>query len=244
MTESGDEPIRLGRPLRARRPAGPRRHGRRPHRPGPAPRAHRGHQAAAARPLLRRHVPGPVPPRGAVGGRPQPPLDRRGLRHRRRHGRPRQPHPVHRHGVRRGPDAARDPERRPQDPARARAVHHRRRPQRPRLQPPQRHHPPRHQARQRHADAVGPGQGHGLRHRPRHRRLLLGDDRRPPPSSARPSTSPPSRPAARPSTPAPTSTPPAACSTSCSPVARRSSARARSRWPTSTCARRPGRRRS
>ena len=49
----------------------------------------------------------------------------------------------------------------------------------------------------------------------------------------------PSRPAARPSTPAATCTPPAVCSTSCSPAARRSSARARSRWPTSTCASRP-----
>ena len=44
------------------------------------------------------------------------------------------------------------------------------------------------------------------------------------------------------STRAPTSTPPAACSTSCSPAARRSSATARSRWPTSTCASRPTRR--
>ena len=42
---------------------------------------------------------------------------------------------------------------------------------RPGLQPPQRHRPPRHQARQRDDHAQGRRQGHGLRHRPRGRRL-------------------------------------------------------------------------
>jgi len=55
-------------------------------------------------------------------------------------------------------------------------------------------------------------------------------------SSAPRSTSPPSRPVARRSTHVPTSTRPAAWSTSCSPGARRSSATAPWRSPTSTCA--------
>ena len=42
--------------------------------------------------------------------------------------------------------------------------------ERARLQPPGRHRAPRHQARQRDADPAGPGQGDGLRHRPRDRR--------------------------------------------------------------------------
>ena len=72
------------------------------------------------------------------------------------------------------------------------------------------------------------GQGHGLRHRPRGRRHRRDDDPDRRRSSAPRSTSRPSRPAARRSTPAPTSTPPAACSTSCSPAGRRSSATRRS----------------
>ena len=110
------------------------------------------------------------------------------------------------------------------------------------VQPPARHHPPRHQARQRDADPERPGQGHGLRHRPgagqrrhdddadlrghRHRAVPLARSRR----------------AARRSTPAPTSTRPAACSSSCSAGTRRSSATARSAWPTSTSGRTRSRR--
>ena len=126
-TMNQDRPGR--RPLRARRAARPRRHGRGPHRQRPAPRPHRRDQAAAGRPRQRPDVPGPVPPRGAVGRLAQPPVDRRGLRHRRgaRHRRPRRHAALHRHGVRRGPDAARHPARGPQDPARARAGDHRRR---------------------------------------------------------------------------------------------------------------------
>ena len=89
----------------------------------------------------------------------------------------------------------------------------------------------------------GRREGDGLRHRPRRLRRVEHDDPDRGGRRAPRSTSPPSRHAARPSTPAPTSTPPAACSTSCSPDGHRSSATARSRWPTSTCASRPRRRR-
>ena len=110
---------------------------------------------------------------------------------------------------------------------------------RARVQPPARHHPPRHQAGQRHAHPDRPGQGDGLRHRPGpgQRRVDddpdLGRDRHRAVPLAR------SRPAARPSTPAPTCTPPAACSSSCSAGTRRSSATARSASPTSTSGRTP-----
>ena len=65
------------RPLRARRAARPRRHGRgaQGHRPAAGP--HGRGQAAAHRPGQRRDVPGPVPPRGAVGGLAEPPGHRR-----------------------------------------------------------------------------------------------------------------------------------------------------------------------
>ena len=60
------------RPLRAGRPARPRRHGRGAPRPRPPARPHRRHQAAAHRPRQRPDVPGPVPARGAVGRVAQP----------------------------------------------------------------------------------------------------------------------------------------------------------------------------
>ena len=47
---------------------------------------------------------------------------------------------------------------------------------RARLQPPRGHHPPRHQAGERDADADRRRQGDGLRHRPRDRRLVGDDD--------------------------------------------------------------------
>ena len=83
---------------------------------------------------------------------------------------------LHRHGVRRRPDAARDPPRGPQDPARAGPGDHQRRAVRARLQPPGRHHPPRHQARERDAHPERRREGDGLRHRPRDLRRLLDDD--------------------------------------------------------------------
>ena len=166
------------RPLRARRAPRPRRDGRGPqgHR-HPARPGRRG-QAAAHRPGQRRDVPGPVPPRGAVVGLAEPPRDRRRLRHRRGagHRRVRGRPALHRHGVRRRPDAARDPPRGPQDPARAGPRDHQRRAVRARLQPPRRHHPPRHQARQRDAHPERRREGDGLRHRPRDLRRLLDDD--------------------------------------------------------------------
>ena len=64
----------------------------------------------------------------------------------------------------------------PQDPARAGARDHLGRARRPRLQPPRRHHPPRHQARQRDAHPERRRQGDGLRHRPRDLRRLVHDD--------------------------------------------------------------------
>ena len=61
-------------------------------------------------------LPEPVPPRGAVRRGPEPPRDRRGLRHRRgrlhRAHRRRRARAVHRHGVRRGPHGPRHPARR------------------------------------------------------------------------------------------------------------------------------------
>ena len=42
--------------------------------------------------------------------------------------------------------------------------------------PPQRHHPPRHQAREHHADPVRHREGDGLRHRPGHGRQRHDDD--------------------------------------------------------------------
>ena len=106
------------------------------------------------------------------------PADRRGLRHRRGavHGRLGRRPALHRHGVRRRPDAARDPPRGPQDPARAGAGDHQRRAVRARLQPPGRHHPPRHQAGERDAHPERRREGDGLRHRPRDLRRLLDDD--------------------------------------------------------------------
>ena len=53
------------RALRARRAARPRRHGRGPQGHRHAARAGRRRQAPAHRPGQRRHVPGPLPPRGA-----------------------------------------------------------------------------------------------------------------------------------------------------------------------------------
>ena len=83
---------------------------------------------------------------------PQPPQHRLGLRHRRGDGPGRHARAaLHRHGVRRRAHAARRPQRRPQAPPRAGPGDHQRRARRPRLQPPGRHHPPRHQAGQRHA---------------------------------------------------------------------------------------------
>ena len=166
------------RALRARRAARPRRDGRgaQGHRHPARPR--RRDQAAAYRPGQRRDVPGPVPPRGAVGGLAQPPGDRLGLRHRRGVGdrRLRDRPALHRDGVRRRPHAARHPPRGPQDPPRARPRDHLRRPGGPRLQPPRRDHPPRHQARQRDAHPERRREGDGLRHRPGHVRRLLAHD--------------------------------------------------------------------
>ena len=83
-------------------------------------------QAAARRPGERPDVPGPVPPRGAVGRVAEPPDDRRGLRHRRGEATDGQRlMPLHRDGAGRGPDAARHPPRGPPDPARAGARDHR-----------------------------------------------------------------------------------------------------------------------
>ena len=156
-------------PLRARRAPRPRRHGRGAQGQGPAAGPHGGRQAAAHRPRERRHLPGPLPARGAVLGLPQPPRDRVDVRHRRGDGHRRlgRRPALHRHGVRRGPHPARHPARGPQDPARARAGDHQRRAVGPRLQPPRRDHPPRHQARQRDAHAVRRREGDGLRHRAR-----------------------------------------------------------------------------
>ena len=124
-------------------------------------------------------------------------------------------------------------------PGRRRGPLRRRHPRGARVLAPRRRRAPRHQARQRHGDRCRPGQGHGLRHRPRglrlvvdrrrddrdhrHRRLLLaraGQGR----AGRRPR-----RPVLR----------PASCSTSSSPAARRSAASRPSPWPTSTSARHP-----
>ena len=105
--------------------------------------------------------------------------------------------------------------------------------------PPRGHRAPRHQARERDDHPDGRGQGHGLRHRPRHGGLRRDHDPDRRPSSAPRSTCRRSRPAARRSTPAATSTRPAACSSSCSPAARRSPGTPPSPSPTSTCARQP-----
>ena len=76
-------------------------------------------------------------------------------------------HPVHRHGVRRRPDAGRvhgdGPSAHPRAIRRDRPEDLRRAQCRPRG----RGDPPRHQARQRHGDARGHREGHGLRHRAR-----------------------------------------------------------------------------
>ena len=72
-------------------------------------RPHGRGQDAARRPGPRPDVPGPVPPRGPVGRLAEPPVDRRGLRHRRGRSTDGSHVPVHRHGVRRGPHAARHP---------------------------------------------------------------------------------------------------------------------------------------
>ena len=144
---------------------------------------------------------------------------------------------VHRHGVRQRPHPQGGARRRGPADAPPRAGDHRRHLRRAGVQPPARHHPPRHQARQRDADPERPGQGHGLRHRPGAGQRRDHHDADLARSSARRSTSRRSRRAARRSTPAPTSTPPAACSSSCSADTRRSSATARSAWPTSTSGR-------
>ena len=89
-----------------------------------------------------------------------------------------------------------------------------------------------------------PGQGDGLRHRPRGRRHLVHDD--PDRGRHRHGAVPLARAGPRRdrSTPAPTCTRPAACCTNCSPAGRRSSASRRCRWPTSTSGRSRCRRRS
>ena len=63
----------------------------------------------------------------------------------------------------------------PLEPGRGRA-RHRRRPHGARVLAPRRRRAPRHQARQHHGHHHRPGEGHGLRHRPR--RLRLVDDGR------------------------------------------------------------------
>ena len=180
------------------------------HPPGP----HRRGEDAARGPGPRPDLPGQVPPGGPVRRLAEPPVHRRGLRHRRGHDR-HHARPVHRDGVRRRPDPARPAARRPAAAARARAGDHRRRAAGAGLQPPQRHRAPRHQARQRDADPDRRGQGDGLRHRPRGRRRpghhdadRAGHRHRPVPVAR-------SRPGASGWTPAATCTRPAACCTSC-----------------------------
>ena len=100
----------------------------------------------------------PVPPGGAVGRRAEPRLDRRGLRlgrgPRHRVGRRAGAGSLHRHGVRRGQDPARAPQRPLAPRARRGRAHHRGHPRRPGLQPPHGHRPPRHQAGERHDRAA------------------------------------------------------------------------------------------
>jgi hypothetical protein len=117
---------RRRRPLRARRAARPRRHGRGPqghrHRLGRSSRS-----SAAHRPGQRPDVPGTAS--AARRSRRRRSTTRRSsrsttpARSRRRRRAP----ALHRHGVRRRPDAARHPPRGPQDPARAGARDHLRR---------------------------------------------------------------------------------------------------------------------
>ena len=214
------------RALRARRGHRPRRHGRGPRGPRPPARAPRRGQAAAHRPRQRPVVPGPVPPRGAVRRLAEPPEHRRRLRHRRGPTSTASPSPYIVMEYVDGTTLRDLLQVRPPVHAGARPRDHRGHADGARLQPPARHHPPRHQARQRDAHRDRPGQGHGLRHRPGRRRQRGDDDPDRRPCSAPRSTSRPSRPAARSSTRAPTCTPPAACSTSCSPAGRRSSATA------------------
>ena len=67
-------------------------------------------------------------------------------------GRARRGAALHRHGVRQRPDAQRGADRRGAAAAATRAGDQRRHLRGARVQPPARHHPPGHQARQRHAD--------------------------------------------------------------------------------------------
>ena len=131
---------------------------------------------------------------------------------------------------------------------------------RARLRPPRGRDPPRHQAAQHGADRRQPAEGDRLRHRPGPEHAA--DDRGRARSSAPPSTSRPSRPAAWPSARSRTSTRWASCCTRCSPASCRSRATAavdiamkqvsdpppplhsetgscRRRWSRSSCARWP-----
>ena len=180
-------------------------------------------------------VPDAVPPRGAERGRAQPPRDRRRVRHRRGAERFRAA-ALHRHGVRRRPDPARDRQDHGPDEPAAGARRHGRRVRRAGLLAPPPDHPPRREARQHHDQPRGRGEGDGLRHRPRAGR---GAERHADRRRHRHRAVPVARAGARRGgrRALATSTPRAACSTSCSPASRRSPATPRSRWPTSTCGR-------
>ena len=175
---TSDRPPRR-RPLRARRAARPRRHGRGPQGHRRPARTRRRGQAAAHRPGQRPHLPGPVPPRGAVRRLAEPPRDRRRSTTPARSRRPTaptspQPYIVMEYVAGR---TLRDilREGRKILPERALEITSRRA-RRARLQPPRRHRAPRHQARQRDAHPERRREGDGLRHRPRDRRRLLDDD--------------------------------------------------------------------
>ena len=139
------------------------------------------HQDAAQRPRPRPDLPQPVPPRGAVGGRAQPRLDRRRLRPRRgrppsRPAAPRSRCPTSSWSTSTASTLRQVITERGTLAAHRGAADHRGRPRRARLQPPQRHRPPRHQAGQRHDRRRRHDQGDGLRHRPGHGRRQRDDD--------------------------------------------------------------------
>ena len=108
-----------------------------------------------------------LPPGGAGGRQPPAPQHRQRVRLGRG-----QRHLLHRHGVRRGPHAGRDPAGRGPPPPRPRRRDHGRHRRRARLRPPQRRGPPGREARQRAHHPRRRRQGGRLRHRPGHQRLV------------------------------------------------------------------------